>query len=125
MKPFRIRIEVDIAARDREQAERGAGLLYSDLEHGRRPWVHRFLPRPSEGSGDEPQPPMATKMTSLHSQAAARLLSIPLPVRCQGLSSFCPLWPRHQAASLTRTYSLGRPPQRDKPLSRTFDFSKE
>ena len=33
MKPFRIRIEVDITARDREEAERRAGLLYSDLGH--------------------------------------------------------------------------------------------
>jgi len=37
MKPFRIRMEVDITASDREQAERRAGLLYSDLEYGRRP----------------------------------------------------------------------------------------
>lgn len=44
MKAFRIRIEVDIEARDREQAERRAGLLYSDLEYGRRPWVRAILP---------------------------------------------------------------------------------
>ena len=39
MKPFRIRIEVDIKARNREQAESRAQLLYSDLEHANRPWV--------------------------------------------------------------------------------------
>ncbi|HWG42667.1 MAG TPA: hypothetical protein VN688_07765 [Gemmataceae bacterium] len=44
MKPFRIRIEVDITARDCEQAERRAGLIYSDLEYGRRPWVLAALP---------------------------------------------------------------------------------
>lgn len=44
MKPFRIRIEVDITARNREQARRRAGLLYSDLEDGRRPWVVEVLP---------------------------------------------------------------------------------
>jgi hypothetical protein len=43
MKPFRIRIEMDISARDREQAERRAGVLYSDLEHCRRPWVLAVL----------------------------------------------------------------------------------
>jgi len=42
MKPFRIRIEVDITARDRKQAKRLAGLLYSDLEA--RPWVVEILP---------------------------------------------------------------------------------
>lgn len=44
MKPFRVRIEVDITARDREEAERRAALLYSDLEHERRPWVKAALP---------------------------------------------------------------------------------
>jgi hypothetical protein len=58
MKPFRIRIEVDITARDREQAERRAGLLYSDLEYARRPWVLAGLPdgieerRPINCKGD-------------------------------------------------------------------------
>ena len=42
MRQFRIRIEVDITAHDREHAERRAGLLYSDLEH--RPWVRAVLP---------------------------------------------------------------------------------
>jgi len=37
-------MEVDIRADDREQAERRAGLLYSDLEQGRRPWVREVLP---------------------------------------------------------------------------------
>jgi hypothetical protein len=44
MRVFRIRIEVDITARDREQADRRARLLYSDLEHNRRPWVQAVLP---------------------------------------------------------------------------------
>lgn len=44
MKPFRVRIEVDITARDREEAERQAALLYSDLEHERLPWVKAVLP---------------------------------------------------------------------------------
>ena len=58
MKPYRIRIEVDIIARDREEAERRAGLLYSDLEYGRRPWVAAILPdgieerRPINQKGD-------------------------------------------------------------------------
>jgi hypothetical protein len=58
MKPFRIRIEVDITASDREQAERRARLLYSDLEHGHRPWVVAILPdgieerRPLNHKGD-------------------------------------------------------------------------
>jgi hypothetical protein len=43
MKPFRIRIEVDIKARDREQAESRASLLYSDLEYAKRPWVLEVL----------------------------------------------------------------------------------
>jgi len=58
MQPFRIRIEVEIEARDREQAERRAGLLYSDLEDGHRPWVLAVLPdgieerRPINRKGD-------------------------------------------------------------------------
>jgi hypothetical protein len=58
MKPFRIRIEVDIEARDREEAERRAGLLYSDLEYARRPWLVAILPdgieerRPINQKGD-------------------------------------------------------------------------
>jgi hypothetical protein len=42
MKPYRITIQVDITARDREHAGRRAMLLYSDLEH--RPWVDDVLP---------------------------------------------------------------------------------
>lgn len=42
MKPYRIRIEVDITARDIEHAERLARKLCSDLEQ--RPWVSDVLP---------------------------------------------------------------------------------
>lgn len=43
-KTFRIRMEVEITAQDRKQAEQRAALLYSDLEHERRPWVLDVLP---------------------------------------------------------------------------------
>lgn len=42
MKHYRIRIEVDISARDREHAERRLSLLCSDTE--RRSWVTAALP---------------------------------------------------------------------------------
>jgi len=41
-KPYRIRIEVDITAADREQAERRMSLVCSDIE--KRPWVVAVLP---------------------------------------------------------------------------------
>ncbi|MCZ2341347.1 MAG: hypothetical protein LC104_06065 [Bacteroidales bacterium] len=42
MKPYRIRIEVDIKATDREHAEKRMNLLCDDLED--RPWVVAVLP---------------------------------------------------------------------------------
>ena len=59
MKPFRIRIEVDIMARDREQAERRAGLLYSDLElgaagHGYVPYCPTALRSAERSNFDKP-----------------------------------------------------------------------
>lgn len=42
MRYFRVNIEVDIKAHDREVAERRAQLLYSDL--GRHPWIVEVLP---------------------------------------------------------------------------------
>lgn len=42
MKHFRISIEIDITAKDSEQAERRSLLLVSDLEQ--RPWVREVLP---------------------------------------------------------------------------------
>lgn len=42
MKHFRISIEIDITAKDSEQAESRSFLLVSDLE--RRPWVQEVLP---------------------------------------------------------------------------------
>jgi hypothetical protein len=42
MKHFRISIDVDIKARDRAEAERRAGLLYSDVDQ--RPWIVEVLP---------------------------------------------------------------------------------
>jgi hypothetical protein len=42
MKHYRIRIDIDLEARGRVQAERRAGCLYSDLEQ--RPWVVEVLP---------------------------------------------------------------------------------
>ena len=42
MKHYRIRIEVDIKARHREQAESRARCLYGDLEQ--RPWIVEVLP---------------------------------------------------------------------------------
>ena len=60
MKHFRIRIEVDITAHDREQAEDRAGLLCRDLEYERRPWVRAVLPdgieerQPINSKGERP-----------------------------------------------------------------------
>jgi hypothetical protein len=42
MKHYRISIDVDIEARDREHAERRARCLYSDL--AQRPWIVQVLP---------------------------------------------------------------------------------
>lgn len=42
MKPYRIRIEIDISARSRDHAEKRMGLLCGDIE--RRPWVTAALP---------------------------------------------------------------------------------
>jgi predicted glycosyltransferase len=43
MKHYRISIDVDIKARDEEQARRRANLIYSDIE-GARPWIVEILP---------------------------------------------------------------------------------
>lgn len=42
MKHYRISIEIDITAKDEQQAEHRALLLYSDLEQ--RPWIVEVLP---------------------------------------------------------------------------------
>ena len=42
MKHYRINIDVDIRARNQEQASQRAMCLYSDLEH--RPWIVEVLP---------------------------------------------------------------------------------
>lgn len=42
MKHYRISIDVDIKARNREEAESRAGCLYSDLEQ--RSWIVEVLP---------------------------------------------------------------------------------
>jgi hypothetical protein len=44
MLHYRISIDVDIKAKDRDQAERRAGLLDSDLEAAHRPWLVEILP---------------------------------------------------------------------------------
>jgi hypothetical protein len=44
MKHYRISIDVDIKARDEEQARRRANLIYSDIEWARRPWIVEILP---------------------------------------------------------------------------------
>jgi len=54
----------------------------------------------------------------------SRFLMAGQPVCDQALSPFHSFWPRHQAASLTRTYSLGRPPQREKRLSPALLFQR-
>ena len=42
MKHYRISIDIDLEARSREQAERRAACLYSDLEQ--RSWIVEILP---------------------------------------------------------------------------------
>jgi len=44
MKHYRISIDVDISAKDRQQAKRRADLLYSGIECGQRPWIVEVLP---------------------------------------------------------------------------------
>jgi hypothetical protein len=44
MKHYRISIDVDIRAKGREQAERRADLLYSDIGYSQRPWLVEVLP---------------------------------------------------------------------------------
>jgi hypothetical protein len=43
MKHYRVSIDVDIKARDEEQARSRANLIYSDIE-GARPWIVEILP---------------------------------------------------------------------------------
>lgn len=43
-KPYRVRFEVDIVARDLDEALRRSLLVYSDIEAARRPWVKEVLP---------------------------------------------------------------------------------
>jgi hypothetical protein len=54
MKHYRISIDVDVEARDREHAKRRAGCLYSDLEQ--RPWIVEVLP-----NGIEERTPIASQ----------------------------------------------------------------
>lgn len=42
MKHYRISIEIDITAKDAQQAERRSFLLFDDLQ--KRPWVREVLP---------------------------------------------------------------------------------
>lgn len=58
MRYYRVSIEVDITARDNEQAERLARLLCSDLEQ--RPWVRDVLP-----DGIEERQPLNPRKDSL------------------------------------------------------------
>lgn len=58
MRYYRVRIEVDITARDTEHAQRRARLLYSDLEQ--RPWVGDVLP-----DGIEERQPLNSRKDSL------------------------------------------------------------
>lgn len=44
LKPYRVRVEVDIVARDAEQARQRAQLIYSDITAAGRPWVKDVLP---------------------------------------------------------------------------------
>ena len=53
MKHYRIRIDIALEARSRDQAERRAAQLYSDLEQ--RPWIVEVLP-----NGIEERIPMAS-----------------------------------------------------------------
>ena len=55
MKHYRISIDVDIEARDRDGAERRTGCLYSDLEQ--RPWIVEVLP-----NGIEERIPIAAQI---------------------------------------------------------------
>jgi hypothetical protein len=57
MKHYRVSIDVDIEARNREQAEKRARCLYSDLEQ--RPWIVEVLPNGiEERIPIAPQPPL-------------------------------------------------------------------
>ena len=44
MKHYRISIDVDIEARDKQEARRRANLIYSGIEQARRPWIVEVLP---------------------------------------------------------------------------------
>lgn len=46
MKHYRISVDIDITAKDEQQAERRSLLLFADIEQ--RPWVREILPNGME-----------------------------------------------------------------------------
>ena len=72
MKHYRIRIDIDIEATNREQAERRATCLYSDLEQ--RPWIVEVLP-----NGIEERIPIASPANRSKQKGPFRRLPDPKP----------------------------------------------
>ena len=72
MKHYRIRIDIDLEAKSREQAERRAACLYSDLEQ--RPWIVEV-----SANGIEERIPIASPANRSKQKGQFRRLPDPQP----------------------------------------------